>query len=250
MRGGVFRPRFIPPPGQVFPLGSAVPTIHADLAIGEAGDALSATSAVLIAGRLSAAEAADTIAATGVLPLTGSLSQIEARDDPASAGILPLAAAAAPTEANDTSAAAGAIDLAASAAITESDDTLAAASSAPVRARLSITEDDDTVLSSFWPVLRFRPRGGPWPVHDGEPGWSRRDWERDLRRIIDEAWRIANGEIDPVTRNELPPPDLSAVHDALAALADKRAGEHVSRVVADRERRAEEEAVALLLLAA
>jgi hypothetical protein len=216
----------------------------------EADDTVAGVATLLIKGTLSQTEAADTVVATGGLPIAATLARTEAGDTVTSTGVLSLTAAAAVIEANDTTAATGGILIQGALSVVEANDTVAATASAPIQARLSITEDDDTVVSSFWPVLQVRPRGGPWPVHDDEPAWSRRDWERDLRRIIDEAWRIANGEIDPVTRAELPPPDLSAIHDALSLLADRRARQRIKAVIADHESRAEDEAVALLLLAA
>lgn len=72
-----------------------------------------------------------------------------------------------------------------------------------------------------------------------------------LQRIIDQAWRIANGEIDPVTLEEIPlppPPDYSLIENALANQAIELDQQRIEDFVTAQERAMEDEAVAVLLL--
>lgn len=223
------------------------------LSVTGANDTLSSTGTVAIKGTLSATEAADTISSGGTAALKGTLSVAVANDTIAATGAIALKSAGSITAANDTSSAAGAVALVGAAAIIEGSDALTGPAIVPVLAQLAATEDSDSVSSSFFPVLQIRPRGGPWPIPGDEPVWRRDLWDRDLRRVIEEAWRIANGEIDPVTRVERPPPpepDYAAVHEALAARATAAERDQVDQIVAARERLLEDEAIAILLLAA
>lgn len=98
------------------------------------------------------------------------------------------------------------------------------------------------------PAVAHRYAYDPRDEHERER--REQKWKDDLRKIIDQSWRIADGEIDPVTFEPIPPPDYSAVIDELKrqafALDQARAG----AFIAEQERLQSDEAIAVLLLAA
>lgn len=158
------------------------------------------------------------------------------------------------TEADDTLTATSGLTIAGMLSATEANDTLSATAIGANRGQLNVTEDDDTLTSSFFPVLRVNQRGsGPWPDPGDYAAKRKREWEEELKRIIDRAFRIANGEIDPETLEPIPepvPPDLSMVNDALASRALAADQAKIDAYIADEQRRQEDEAMAILLLAA
>lgn len=89
-------------------------------------------------------------------------------------------------------------------------------------------------------------------------GGDRKDYQtrqqesrEELQRIIDQAWRIANGEIDPITLEAIPPPpppDYSLVQDALAAQAINEDQQRIEAFISAQERMRQDEAIAVLLL--
>ncbi|MGE3875492.1 MAG: hypothetical protein AB7F74_21270 [Parvibaculaceae bacterium] len=79
--------------------------------------------------------------------------------------------------------------------------------------------------------------------------WLRK-WQESLRRIIERSWRIANGEIDPVTLEPIPQPDLQGLAAALGLVEEARDRAALDAIVAENARRQEEEAITVLLLAA
>ncbi len=202
--------------------------IIAQAGVTDVADILTASATPAIKATLSQAEAADALDGQARLPVQIHASLIEAADMPVSAGAIALAGSAAIAEADDASAGAGAVAITAGAALIELDDTVIA----------------QTFMGRV--PLPYRKGGdGDWKRHERE-----KRWRDDLRRIIDEAWRIAGGEIDPVTRAELPPSDLSRIRVVLSRKADRKDFERAMAIAAAREQHARDEAIAVLLLAA
>lgn len=149
-----------------------VPTNSGTASITEAGDTVSATSALAIAAAAAVSEANDTIAATGAVAINATASITEANDSLSAASAVALNAVALVTEASDsvTSSATVAINAAASiteqadslvstatiatveilgtASITEEVDTLTASAELAIGAVLGVLEDDDTVTAT------------------------------------------------------------------------------------------------------
>jgi hypothetical protein len=230
-------------------LFNAGDVVAGSAAIMEQADTASASGGIAIAAITGVSEAADGLIAGGMLKVAATSVQSEAADMPGGQARLLVQAFAPLAETNDELASACVVSLGGMGEIIEIGDVSAAAATTSIMGALAIVETDDelaagTFLGSV--PLPYR-RGGDddWKQHEWE-----KHWQQDLRRIIDEAWRVANGEIDPVTRAELPQPDLSTVHDALSLLAERQATLHMRTVIAEQERRAEDEALALLLLAA
>ncbi|MGE0238400.1 MAG: hypothetical protein AB7F09_20010 [Parvibaculaceae bacterium] len=236
----------------------------------EADDTVSAAGKVALKGAASITEAADTLSANGALAIRGTLSAAEADHAIAATGALPIAGALAATLDETTVAAAGEADgRVGSVNVIEQDDTVAATSVLPITGTLGAPEANDTVLATGVHVLRgeagivladvavaasadmpvFHPRRGGV---DEREELRRRElqWEQDLRRIIDQAWAIAHGLIDPVTLEPVPPPDFDGLAGALALIQRARDQAQVETLIAEEARRQEEDAMAVLLLAA
>lgn len=200
----------------------------------EAGDTLSGVATLLIEGALSAAEASDALSATGRLPVTGTLSAAEAGDmlSAQGAGQPVTPASLAVTEADDGLGASAALAIAGAASLAEASDTLAATSTA----------------ADAPPLLVFAHVGGD----DRRLAYERkqREWRESLRFVIDRSWLIANGEIDVITFEPIPPPDYSAIIAGLLDQALSLDRERSQAFIAEQERLHEDEALAVLLLAA
>lgn len=214
----------------------------------EGDDTLSVLAGLEIQGSLAAIEGDDVPTAAGELAVTGSLLATEADDTLASNATLTVAANAAITEGHDVPSSSGTVDLIGSAFIAEGNDTLTGNGAIPLAANAAITEGDDTLDGLAQMPIVYPRRGG---VDEREEYERRqRQWRESLRRIIDRAWAIAYGLIDPITLEPIPPPDHSRV---IAALIDEARALDRSRAetfVAELRRAREEEAIALLLLAA
>jgi hypothetical protein len=237
--------------------------------ITEANDTLSATGTLAIKGTLSSTEAADTLVSTGTLALKGTASLTEAADTVSATGTLALKGVAAITEAHDVLAAAATLAIKGTLSSTEANATLAATGVLPIKGTVSVTEADDTVVAagalalkgvvsitlgdvtvsadSQMPILY--PRRGGWDERQ-EFERRQREWQENLRRIIDRSWRIANGEIDPITFEPIPLPDYSIINAALAAQAMAIDRQRAEAFIAEAQRRQEDDAIAILLLAA
>ena len=140
---------YMPARPQVFKT-AAVSSITGTASITEAGDTVSAASALAIAGAASISEAGDTVSAASALAIAGAASISEAGDTASSTSTLALAAALASTEAADTSSATGALAIVGTAAITEAGDTVSASGVGVVSisGTASITEASDTASSA------------------------------------------------------------------------------------------------------
>jgi hypothetical protein len=251
MAYGVFRrPPSLPPPSQKAGglFGVTVSAVNGQLAGTEQDDTLSAQAAIEVQASLTATEANDVAALAGVVDIVGSAAVAEGNDTIAGTAALDIAAGAAVTEANDVPSAGGTIEIVGSLAAAEANDGLSADTMLGIAATASIGESGDALdASALMPV--FYPRRGGSDDRVDYERWQR-DWQENLRRIIARSWRIAEGEIDPVTFEPIPPPDLESVAAALTRVQQARDQVALAEFVAEEGRRQEEEAIAMLLLAA
>lgn len=228
----------------------AATDVNADLDVTEDDDTLSASGGVHIQASLAATEANDVPSASGALQVTASAFITEQDDVGASTGTLSISGSVAVTEGDDVPSASGTVDVVGSLAVVEDDDTLSAQGLLGIEASLAITEDDDTLSALALMPIVYPRRGGIDEQEQEEFERRKRRWKDDLGRIVDRSWRIANGEIDPVTFQPIPPPDFSAVIDELKRQALALDQERATAFVAQQEQMQEEEAIAVLLLAA
>lgn len=143
----VAHPRvYMPARPQVFKT-AAVSSITGTASITEAGDTVSAASALAIAGAASISEAGDTASSTSTLALAAALASTEAADTSSATGALAIVGTAAITEAGDTVSASGVgvVSISGTASITEASDTASSAGTLALAAVASITEAGDTV---------------------------------------------------------------------------------------------------------
>lgn len=137
---------YMPARPQVFKT-AAVSSITGTASITEAGDTVSAASALAIAGAASISEAGDTASSTSTLALAAALAATEAADTSSTTGALAIVGTAAITEAGDTVSASGVgvVSISGTASITEASDTASSAGTLALAAVASITEAGDTV---------------------------------------------------------------------------------------------------------
>lgn len=228
--------------------GGVIGPIEGEFTVSEANDTLSALVSVGIAAEAEATEAGDAASAAGTAALAGSTGSTETGDAGTATAALAIVAVMAAIEGDDVPSVYGALDIVSSLAATEQGDIIGAASAVDIFATLTVAEEDDTLFTSALMPIWYPRRGG-----DDE--WARyerrqREWEEQLRRIIDRSWRIANGEIDPITFEPIPPPDYSAVTGELISQALTLDRARVEVFIAEQERLQEEEAISILLLAA
>jgi len=250
---GVFRRYFrLPPPSQSLAgaFSAQIGPVNADFNVVEADDTLTATVTLDLFGNLSATEADDVPSAAGALSIAASAFITEADDTLAADTTLDIVASVALTEGNDVPSASGTVDIVAAFSAVEDDDSISASANLIVSAFLTITEEDDTLSASALMPIVYPRRGGIDEQEQEEFERRKRRWKDDLGRIVDRSWRIANGEIDPVTFQPIPPPDFSAVIDELKRQALALDQERAAAFVAQQEQMQEEEAIAVLLLAA
>lgn len=229
--------------------------LKATASITEATDTLSSAATLLVKGTGSVSEAGDTLSSAAALLIKGVLSATEAWDTLSAASILPITGTLSAAEADDTLSAQGAGQpvTTGSLDVTEADDSLSAAAALAVTGTVSVVEAADTLAATATiadapPAPVFVHVGGDDPRLIYER--KQREWQESLRRIIDQAWRIANGEIDPVTLQPIPPPDLESLATALELIQQARDQAALDAFVAEEASRQEEEAIAVLLLAA
>jgi hypothetical protein len=218
----------------------------------EAGDSLVSTGTLALKGTASIAEAGDTLSATGALALKGVAAVTEVTDTLASTGTLAIKGTLSSTEADDTlvSTGVGSVAITGTLAATEAGDTLSAAGTLAVRGTVGITEAGDTLAATGSTVVTIvSPRRGGWDERQ-EFERRRREWQESLRPIIDRSFRIANGEIDPVTFEEIPPPDYSNIKAVVAASEMALDQQRNEQFKAEQNHLQEDEAIAILLLAA
>jgi hypothetical protein len=252
MAYGVFRrPPRLPPPSQNAGgiLSVTVATaVNADLAVTEQDDTLSASATLEIQASLAATEANDVASASGTVDIVASASITEGNDALAGTATLDILATASITEAGDVPSAASTVNIVGSLAVADADDTAAAEATLGIVASAIITEGDDTLDAPALMPIWYPRRGGTWDREEYER-WLR-DWQDSLRRIIDRSWRIASGEIDPVTFEPIPPADLASLAAALGLRQQARDQAALNEFTAEEASLQEEEAMAVLLLAA
>ena len=250
MAYGVFRrPPRLPPPSQKAGIfGVTVSAVNATLAVTEQDDTLSASATIDIQASLAATEASDVASALGKVDIAGSAAVTEANDTVAATTTLDIAASLAVTEADDVPSASGAVDIVGSVAASEANDTLLADATIGIVASVIVTEGDDTLDASALMPIWYPRRGGIDDRQEYER-WLY-EWQESLRRIVDRSWRIANGEIDPVTFEPIPPPDLESLAAAVTLVQQVCDQAAQDETLAEDARRQEEEAIAVLLLAA
>ena len=228
--------------------GGVIGPVTADLVVAEANDALSAAVGLEISGALGLTEADDGASASGALAVTGAGTGTEVDDSGVATAALAITATVDLGEGNDALSALAAAAVAASFAGLEVDDALSAGTALALAATFLVTEDDETLASFTQMPVLYPRRGGIDAVTERER--RLKEWRADLRRIIDRSFGIAQGEIDPITFEPIPPPDHSKIRATLANAArslDKaRAETFMSRQLLMEE----DEAIALLLLAA
>jgi hypothetical protein len=235
------------------PLAAGVPQgLAGTLSITEADDTVASTGTVLIKGTLSATLAGATLAATGTVALKGTASITEAGDTVSAAGALALKATASIAEADDTISVAGILPIAGTLSATEADDTVSATGSTGGVTATLVAALADAMVSSTGqaapaPVVVAQRRGGG--DREEYERWFR-EWQDDLRCTIDQAWQIANGEIDPVTLEPISPADLESLAMALGRIRQARDQAALNEFIAEDARLEEEKAIAVLLLAA
>ena len=228
--------------------GGPVGPIEAVLSIIEANDGLIASCSLSLSGATGLVEGDDAATSAGVLASTASSFIAEDDDAAATTAVLAIVGMAAVTEGNDVASASGAAAIVGSIAVIEENDAFSVEGAIGIDAAFTATEEDDALsISALMPI--WYPRRG------GDDEWARYErrqieWEQQLRQIIDRSWQIANGEIDPVTFEPIPPPDYDAVVDELVRQALAVDQDRVQVFIAEQERQREEEAIAVLLVAA
>lgn len=235
--------------------GTSTVALKGTASITEAADALSSAATILIKGAASPTEAGDTLSSTATLLIKGTLSATEAGDALTATGVLPIAGTLSVTEADDTLSADGVGQPITTGTLnlTEADDRLTATAALAIVGTVTITEAADTLTAAA--TIADAPPAGVFIRHGGideRPELWRQERERkdDLRRIIDQAFAIANGEIDPVTLEPIPLPDFEGLALALRGAQEARDQADMETLLAAEVRRQEEEAIAVLLLAA
>lgn len=232
------------------PLGGSADTIgpvSASVAITEGDDTISAAAVLEVTATLAVSEANDVASAAGTVDIVASVSVAETDDTLASAATLDIIASTAITEGDDVPSAAGTIDIVGSLSAVEGDDTIASIATVEIIAVTVITEGDDTIDASALMPIFYPRRGG---VDDRQEYERRlREWEEGLRRIIDRAFAIAAGEIDPVTGEPIPPPDYSPVVEAMLDQALSLDQRRVEAFMAEERQMQEDDTIAMLLLA-
>lgn len=222
--------------------------VNVDFNVVEADDTLAASVTLDLIGNLAVTEAEDVATAAGAATIAASAAITEGDDTLNASATLAIVANLAVTVGDDVLSAAGTLEVVATVVVVEDDDNITTSTNLIVSAFLAITEEDDTLdMSALMPIW-YERRGG-------DDAWGRYEqrqieWQEQLRRIIDQSWLIANGEIDPVTFEPNPPPDYDAVIDELVRQAEGLDRDRIQAFVAEQERLKEEQAIAVLLLAA
>lgn len=229
-------------------LGLVAGPVDANLSVTESNDSLAASTALELRASLASTETYDVVTAAGALTVTALAFISEGDDTGAAIATLALYGALTVTESDDVPSASGRVDIVGTAAITEASDTFGGFGTVELKASLTVTEGDDSLGATALMPIYYPPRGG-------DKEWARYEqrqieWQEQLRRIIDRSWLIANGEIDPGTFKPIPPPDYDAVIDALVRQAEGVDRDRIQAFVAEQERLQEEQAIAVLLLAA
>lgn len=222
--------------------------VSGDLAITESSDVLSASSVLPLNGSLTPTEADDVGIASGTLTVAASVIVTEGDDACASGATVALVGGLAAAEGDDVPAAGGRVDIVASIAVSENSDALATQGAIGVKGELSAVEGDDALsASALMPIFYPRRGGGDlWAKYEQR----QIEWGQQLSRIIDRSWRIAHGEIDPVTLLPVPPPDYSPVTGELINRARALDQTRVEAFIAEQKRQQEEDAISILLLVA
>jgi hypothetical protein len=246
---GIFRRPFWASKPSQDPLGAFSVTtgpVNATLAIAESDDVLDAAAALDVTATAATTEVNDGASSAGTLDLAGAGLFAEADDAVAGMATLDVTATVATAEADDGPSAAGVVQVTAALAITETDDALSSdAAIAIIAAGVMLESDDDVSASALMPI--FYPRRGGFDDREDYERWLKQ-WHEQLRRIIDRSFKIANGEIDPITFEPIPPPDYSPVIGAMISQALSIDQARTEAFMAEQRQLQEDDAIALLLL--
>ena len=220
----------------------------ATASIAEAGDGIAAAGALAIRGLASIPGAVATLSATSRLAKKATASLPEAHDAASAKGGIALLGTARMTASAAALAAAAVLPVAGAVGVIAKAATLAAVGASASFGRAAVTLQGVAISAAADTPSVYRGRGGI----DERTALHRRErqWERDLKRIIDEAWDIAHGLIDPVTRESVAPPDVVGLAASLNEVRRQDDRKRIGTLMADEARLREEDAIALLLLAA
>jgi hypothetical protein len=220
----------------------------ATAAIAEARDTVAAAGALAIRGSASNPGAVATLSATGRLARKATASLPEADDAASAKGGITLLATARMTASAAALAATAVLPAAGVVGVIAEAATLAAVGASASFGRAAVTLQGVTVSAAADTPAMYRRRG----VVDERATLRRREreWERDLKRIIDEAWDIAHGLIDPVTRVSVAPPDVAGLAASLNLVRRQDDRKRIGTLMAQEARLREEDTIAVLLLAA
>jgi hypothetical protein len=226
--------------------------ISGTVSVTEADDTVAAAAGLALGATASIAEAADTVSALATLAIKGTLSASLANATLAATAAPALTGAASVTAAGDSVSSSAALAIKGTVGVIQTDDIVAATGgTGAIAGSLGATLADVTVSSSV--VLAEAPiviaHGGGRDDREDYERWLR-NWQDDLRSTIDQAWKIANGEIDPLTLEPMPPADLAGLTSALELIEAARDQAAMDAFMAEETRLQEEEAIAMLLLAA
>lgn len=228
--------------------GGPIGPIQGDLTIIEANDGLAASSSLPVSGSTGSIEVDDVATSAGALVITAQVFVGEADDTGVANATLSLTGSTLVTEDNDVPSVEGTVTIVGSADFIEDNDIFATGGAVGAAAAFAAVEEDDELsASALMPIWHLR-RGGAaeWARYERQ----QIEWQEQLRQIIDRSWRIAHGEIDPLTFLPIPPPDYSAVIDEMMRQSQAIDQARVEAFIAEQEQQQEEEAVSLLLLAA
>ena len=222
------------------------------VSVTEADDTVAAAAGLALGATASMAEAGDTVSALATLAIKGTLSASLANATLAATGTLALKGAASVTEAGDSVSSSAALAIRGTVGVAQADDIVAATGgTGAITGSLGAMLADVTASSSV--ALAQAPiviaHGGGADDREEYERWLR-NWQDDLRSTIDRAWKIANGEIDPLTLEPVPPADLASLTSALELIGQARDQAATDAFMAEEARLQEEEAIAMLLLAA
>lgn len=189
--------------------GGPIGPIQGDLTITEANDGVAASSSLSVSGSAGSMEMDDVATSASALVITAQVFVVEVDDTGVANAILLLTGSVPFTEGNDMPSAEGMAAIVGSADFIEDNDIVVAGGAVGVASVFAMVEgDDEFAASALMPIWHVR-RGGADELALYEH--QQREWQEQLRQIIDRSWRIAHGEIDPQTLLPILPPDYSVV---------------------------------------
>lgn len=228
--------------------GGPIGPIQGDLTIIEFNDGLTASSSLPVSGSTGSIEVDDVATSAGALVITAQAFVGEVDDTGVANAMLSLAGIVTIAEGDDVPSTKGTVAVVGSAASVEESDRSLMQGAVGVGAYLAAIEEDDLLsVSALMPIWYPRRGGSDEWAHNEQ---RQIEWQEQLRRIIDRSWKVAHGEIDPVTFLPIPPPDYSSVIEELRRQALALDQTRIQAFVEEHERLQEEEAISILLLAA